>query len=149
MLSSNIAVGGGGGGQKLKYTGMDLYRHCQSTVIKDFNNGSKIEQRADIIFCLGFFSYIYDVKPIIKDIYINCEMMVASYRCLEDLPNRGNLANGYSKEEFKKLFTDEGFIFKGSYPQPNTRFETDTIFIFSKYQDDRFLKNPITALAKK
>lgn len=136
-------------GEKIEYTGMDLYRHCQSTVVKDFNNGAKIGQKADIILCLGFFAYIYDVKSVIKDIYSNCEIVVASYICPDDYPVTYKQANRYSKEEFKRLFTDERFFMRGLFSYMNPSFRIDTIFIFSKHQDNRFLKNPITSLKQR
>jgi hypothetical protein len=118
---------------------MDLYKHCRSTVVKDFNNGDKIVQKADVIFALGLLNYIYDIKSLIADIYGNCQVAVITAMSKEENPIKtGIKPSNCLREELITIFINSGFLVKRCL-----LWKGNTIFIVSKYADNRFLKNPI------
>lgn len=138
--------------KNVKYTGVDLYKHCKTTIVKDFNKHEKIGLKTDIAICAGVFEYIYDLPFLIDDICKNSKAVIATYWFAENLKKRPKIwVNAYNKKELYKLFEKNGFklkfecFFVGGSEKiiPN-----ETIFIFSKYDDNRFLNSKFIKLAK-
>ena len=54
--------------QDILYTGCDLYKHKESTVIVDFNKKQFVEGQWDLCIAGGVLEYIYEMKVFIKNV---------------------------------------------------------------------------------
>jgi len=112
----------------VKYTGYDLYKHCPSTVIKDFNNGDRVSDDADVAVCSGFIEYLRDPRYMIADICAHCDTVVGSYNYTDDVKKRSEIwVNALSRGELDGYFRENGFarraeIFRGD----------DTVFAYAR-----------------
>ncbi|MEI0700162.1 hypothetical protein R4K92_14700 [Brachyspira intermedia] len=123
--------------KSIKYIGVDLYKHVDSTIQIDFNKGEFYNENVDIIFCSGIFEYIYNLESFIKNITKNTNIIIGSYTFADDVKERLNRwVNSYDIKSFFEIWYKLGYrnIFLSDslnidnylYPEKHS----DRIFIF-------------------
>ncbi len=122
----------------VKYTGIDLYKHCNSTIVKDFNKHEKIEQKANIYFCSGIFEYIYDLPFFIENISQNADVIIGSYHFKELQQFKHEYwVNFYNKKTFLSLFKKYNFILKSIF----LTNATEAIFVLYKKDAEKYIND--------
>ena len=135
--------------QSIQYTGVDLYKHMESTIQVDFNKGEFYNEEVDIIFCSGIFEYIYDLKTFIKKIGNNTNIVIGSYHFFNNTKNRPeSWVNSLTYDEFYNMWYNIGYypIFLCNTKYFNHPFlgEQDDIFILINNKQNNEIINYAT-----
>ena len=127
--------------KSIKYIGVDLYKHVDSTIQIDFNKGEFYNENVDIIFCSGIFEYIYNLESFIENITKNTNIIIGSYNFIEDAQIRPDIwVNSYNINDFINLWNNFNykllFISKWEYfNHPILKNKTNRIFILINNND--------------
>jgi hypothetical protein len=111
------------------YTGLDLYPHCASTILCDFNKGQFPSVRADVIFLAGIIEYICDVDRFIAEVCERAEKWIAvSYNFGGANPM---WVNRLTEDELLAKFARHGFLCEKSELGCWEGGKSATVFFFT------------------
>lgn len=132
--------------KKMHYVPVDIYNHCPTTFICDFNKGEFPDRNVDVILCSGVIEYIYDVDSFVRNITSRSEVVVGSYNFVESFHDRPPIwVNRLTISDLVSLFYKYGFCLvemrlgeqkdRKIWDSKITPFDHDHYFVFTKQPD--------------